>query len=603
MKKAMSPVIPAAAPMATLAVVLFLIATAAQAQNIGNGPRWAVVIGNGSYAELGKLKNPANEAADMAASLVELGFKVEVYFDASLSRMEEAVARLGANLAQSADSIGFFFYAGHGAQSGGANYLIPADARIVSESLLKTKALSAQTVLDALQGARNALNVVVLDACRDNPFWWSRSGMRGLSEVRTQPPGSIVAYATSVGSVVQDGTGRNGVFTAELLKQLMVPGIEISEVFKRTGAAVQAATSGRQVPAVYNRFFGNAYLAGAASKISSMTVTSAAKDYGTITVTAKSAGTLFIDGVELGSLGVDYSARLDGMEAGTRDVEIRYADGKRESIRVNVLPKGNCDAAFTYVPMIVSAPAPERGPEKSIRSEIFVQGGVFLMGSDDEDDDAKPVHEVRVSSFWIMATEVTQKDFAALMWGNPSSFKGDTLPVEDVSWYDAVTYANELSVKDGLRPAYTINGERVRCEWWANGWRLPTEAEWEYAAQGGEKSRSYTYSGSNDADAAAWYTVTTDDEGTKPVGTKAANELGLYDMSGNVSEWCWDRYGAYSAGTQSDPRGAASGTGRVIRGGSWRDVAAYVRIATRHSMTPRLQHYYIGFRLVRPAVQ
>ncbi|MGA2547583.1 MAG: caspase family protein [Rectinemataceae bacterium] len=160
------------------------------------GPRYALVIGNGNYSELGRLKNPANDAADMGQALKELGFKVKLLVDADLPSMEDAVVRLGSDLAQSADSVGFFFYAGHGVQAGGTNYLIPADARIASEAFLKNKALPAQSILDTLQGARNALNVVVLDACRDNPFSWGRSATRGLSVVGSQPTGSIVAYAS-----------------------------------------------------------------------------------------------------------------------------------------------------------------------------------------------------------------------------------------------------------------------------------------------------------------------------------------------------------------------------------------------------------------------
>jgi uncharacterized caspase-like protein len=186
--------------MVLAALVSALMASPAYAQSAAIDSRYALVIGNGSYSELGRLKNPANDAQDMAAALKELGFKVDLLVDGDLPRMEDAVIRLGNNLSQSSDSTGFFFYAGHGVQSGGVNYLIPSDARIASETFLKTKALAAQSVLDTLQGARNALNVVVLDACRDNPFSWSRSGSRGLTVVGSQPTGSIVAYATSAGT-------------------------------------------------------------------------------------------------------------------------------------------------------------------------------------------------------------------------------------------------------------------------------------------------------------------------------------------------------------------------------------------------------------------
>jgi len=175
--------------------------------------------------------------------------------------------------------------------------------------------------------------------------------------------------------------------------------------------------------------------------------------------------------------------------------------------------------------------------------------------------------------------------------------------VEMVSWYDAVAYANKLSQKDGLRPAYTISGTSVNWDRSANGWRLPTEAEWEYAARGGQSSRGYPYAGGNDPDAVAWYTKTTNDKGTKPVGTKMANELGLYDLSGNVWEWCWDWKAAYTSRAQTDPSGAASGSRRVYRGGSWGIDASNLRSAIRDSYTPVGRCYFLCFRLVRPQVR
>jgi hypothetical protein len=245
-------------------VVLLAAALLSAAPLFGQSPRYALVIGNGNYTELGKLKNPANDAHDIGEALKNLGFQVDSMTDADLPAMEDAVLRLGSRLSTAKDCIGFFYYAGHGVQSNGINYLIPADAHIPAEAFLKTRALAAQEVLDVLKEAKNQLNIVVLDACRDNPFSWARSGTRGLSVVSAQPPGSILVYATSSGSVAQDGTGRNGIFTEQLLKNIQVPDIDVMEVFKRTGAGVQSASSGSQVPAVYNQYFGTSYLASSA---------------------------------------------------------------------------------------------------------------------------------------------------------------------------------------------------------------------------------------------------------------------------------------------------------------------------------------------------
>ena len=198
----------------------------------------------------------------MTAALQELGFTVEKITNGSLDQMEEAVMRLKNRLSASGDSYGFFFYAGHGVQSGGENYLIPVDANIPGENFLRSRAVSVQTVLDELNDARNRLNVVVLDACRDNPFSWARSGSRGLALVSRQPADSIIVYATSAGSTASDGTGRNGLFTGQLLNNLRTPDLEVNEMFRRTGADVSEVSNRRQIPAVYNQFFGTAYLGG-----------------------------------------------------------------------------------------------------------------------------------------------------------------------------------------------------------------------------------------------------------------------------------------------------------------------------------------------------
>ena len=189
-----------------------------------------------------------------------LGFSVDRILNGNLNQMEDAVLRLRNKLSGSKNSYGFFFYAGHGVQSGGENYLIPVDANIPGENYLKNRAVSVQALLDDLNDAANSLNVVVLDACRDNPFGWSRGGSRGLTIVSTQPADSIIVYATSAGARASDGEGRNGLFTSQLLANLATPGLEVKEVFNRTGADVAKASGNQQIPAIYSQFFGTAYL-------------------------------------------------------------------------------------------------------------------------------------------------------------------------------------------------------------------------------------------------------------------------------------------------------------------------------------------------------
>ena len=210
---------------------------------------------------------------------------------------------------------------------------------------------------------------------------------------------------------------------------------------------------------------------------------------------------------------------------------------------------------------------------------IAVKGGTFQMGSDDWYEWEKPVHQVTLSDYYIGETEVTQELWSAVMGSNPSYFTGNMQrPVEWVSWNDCQTFISKLN---------QLTGETFR---------LPTEAQWEYAARGGNKSKGYTYSGSDAEDVVAWYWDNSD-RTTHPVKTKAPNELGIYDMTGNVYEWCSDWYGAYSSAAQTDPTGPATGSFRVSRGGSWFSYASRCRVADRDYYTPAASCSFLGLRL------
>ncbi|MDR2149619.1 MAG: SUMF1/EgtB/PvdO family nonheme iron enzyme [Spirochaetaceae bacterium] len=241
----------------------------------------------------------------------------------------------------------------------------------------------------------------------------------------------------------------------------------------------------------------------------------------------------------------------------------------------------------------------ERRAQAAAAGMVLVPAGTFMMGSNEGDSDEKPVHRVTISKpFYMSKYEITQQEWRKVMGNNPSYFKGDNLPVEKVSWYDAIEYCNRRSVNEGLTPAYMINGSSVTWNRSANGYRLPTEAEWEYAARSGGKD-TYTYAGSNSVDSVAWYDGNSGGS-TQAVGTRAANSLGLYDMSGNVWEWCWDWYGSYGNSAVTDPMGAASGSYRVRRGGGWNYDARDVRSAYRNDGTPTNRLYNLGLRVVRP---
>jgi len=239
-------------------------------------------------------------------------------------------------------------------------------------------------------------------------------------------------------------------------------------------------------------------------------------------------------------------------------------------------------------------------PEYSIPM-VYVEGGAFEMGSNYYSWE-QPIHTVSVNSFYMGTYEVTQDIYEEVMGSNPSNWKGARLPVEKVNWYEAVAFANALSERDGLEAVYTIEGTVVSADWSKVGYRLPTEAEWEFAARGGNQSQAYTYAGSNTAGDVAWYYDNSWGM-THEVGTKQANELGLYDMSGNVMEWCWDWSDDdyYSSSPAENPKGPSSGSYRVLRGGRWGHGAQYVRSANRIWDWPSSRYSGCGFRLVLPA--
>ena len=265
----------------------------------------------------------------------------------------------------------------------------------------------------------------------------------------------------------------------------------------------------------------------------------------------------------------------------------------------------------------------------------WVPGGVFVMGNPDARlgySNERPASTVTMTGFYMGKYEVTQEQYQAVMGHNPSAFSGNEAagetqirrPVETVRWYDAIIFCNKLSMMEGLAPAYRIDGETDPAAWIAahggvpanwnassrwnhaqivpdsSGYRLPTEAQWEYAAKGGNGSPgNFIYAGSNTVGDVAWYDSNSRTM-THEAGKKAPNILGLYDMSGNVWEWCWDWYGSYTSAAKSDPSGAPSGSYRVLRGGSWFYSAAIVRSVDRFSYDPFHQFHYIGFRVVRP---
>ncbi|MCQ2288578.1 MAG: bifunctional serine/threonine-protein kinase/formylglycine-generating enzyme family protein [Muribaculaceae bacterium] len=286
---------------------------------------------------------------------------------------------------------------------------------------------------------------------------------------------------------------------------------------------------------------------------------------------------------------------IEGFMANLKSGKVRVSEGETKTMGSDASTTTKIDGGATT---IIKKPESLLETKRSFTvngvsfAMIGVQGGTFTMGTTPEQQnpfqDEKPAHQVTLSDYYIGETQVTQKLWKAVMGSNPSVFEGENLPVEGVSWNKCQEFVKKLN---------EMTGEKFR---------LPTEAEWEFAARGGIKSQGYRYSGSNNLDEVAWYDDNSgefkwlgfkDTRQTQPVATKKPNELGLYDMSGNVYEWCQDRYGKYSDKSQSNPTGPATGSSRVYRGGCWYSKTDFCHLSFRNACEPNVYSPSLGLRL------
>jgi formylglycine-generating enzyme required for sulfatase activity len=576
---------PNASRFCALAATILAIAVAIPAQqrdrrmelgsSTAGGPRIALVIGNAAY-DTSPLKNPTNDAADVAAALRALGFDVTLGQNWTKRQMEDAIYAFGQRL--KAGGVGLFYYSGHGMQVAGRNYLIPIGCRVEDERDVEFEAVDANRVLAKMDAAGNGLNLMILDACRNNPFARSfRSETQGLAQMDA-PVGTYIAYATAPGSVAADGEGRNGTYTAALLKEMRKPGLKVEEVFKQVRADVSRATGGKQLPWDASSLVGDFFfIVPAAARATA----------GGPAAPGPSAAAIeseYWNTIKDSTDAADFEAYLKEYPSGTYASLARL---KVQKLRAVARPEP-AGGGPPPRPEPAARPGGDTAVDlgSGVRIElVYVRAGSFDMGSaaprsgEDWTIAEVPQHRVTISKPFLMGKyEVTQGQWKAVMGSNPSKFSGnDDLPVEQVSWEDCQEFIRRLNAKTG------------------GGWRLPTEAEWEYACRAGT---SGDYAGA--LDQMAWYDGNSGGT-THPVGQKQPNAWGLYDMHGNVWEWCQDWYDAsfYGRSPGTDPVGPSSGSNRVDRGSCWGNTAAFCRSATRDGNAPSTRSVYLGFRLAR----
>lgn len=537
-----------------------------------NQQRTALVIGNTSYRHLPPLMNPVNDATDMSVKLKSLGFEVISLLDATQEQMDVAVDQFGQRL-KTNGGVGLFFYAGHGVQVGGHNYLIPVDAKLTKDFLVKYQALSADLLLDVMGDAANPMNIVILDACRDNPFVSSnRSLTRGLARMNA-PTGSIIAYATGKGKVAEDGEERNSPYTGNLLNYIDQPGLSLEQVFKRVRKAVRKQTGKRQTPWEENSLIGDFYFVDAVDQPDHQAQAVELAYWNSIK--NEQAPAYFSDYLSIyGNSGVFSSIarrKLSGLQSSGQQQDKTTAQAtSHNSQQTTRLP---------YEPDMV-----------------YIRGGSFQMGSPESEKGHygdEHLHTVIVQDFWMGKTEVTfaQYDVFVQQTGRKKPDDGGwgrgNRPVINVNWHDAVAYADWLSKQ--TRKHY----------------RLPTEAEWEYAARAGtqtaypwghQASHEHANYG-RDKCCAGLATGRDQWVNTAPVGQFPANDFGLHDMHGNVLEWTCSAYDGDYNGDERQCIDQAPARSRVLRGGGWIDDGRILRSAGRDADEPGDRGFSIGFRL------
>jgi formylglycine-generating enzyme required for sulfatase activity len=553
--------------------------------------RVALVIGNSAYQHTAKLSNPQNDASLMAKTLRRLGFDVLARTNLTQIGMKIAITEFGERLEKAGkDAVGLFYYAGHGIQSNGNNYLIPVDAKLGKKSHLEIYGVNANWVLAQMEEAKNPLNLMVLDACRNNPFGrsWQRGINQGLARMDA-PRGTMIAYATRPGKVAADGTGANSPYTRALAKAMVKPGLTLSDVFIETRNTVMASTGGNQVPWEEGGLTSRFYLKPGNASPTATTTPNLDKE------------TVFWQSIKDSTDPDMFNEYLRQYPRGS------FAGLAR--LKVKKLKVRKQAAAITPPrPTVPSLAKPAVGvyPQRYKAGDTFkdcaecpemvvIPAGSFRMGSPPSEpertSDEGPQHNVTIPKpIAIGKFEVTQAEFGAVMGWSSGRFKGDRNPVETIDWDNAQAFVRWLSTKTGKK------------------YRLLSEAEWEYAARAGTTTPFYTGSQitPDQANFDSSFTYNGISKGqnrgkTVAVGSFAPNAFGLHDMHGNVSEWvgdCWNET-YHHAPTNGGVWRTGDCSRRVIRGGFWNSPPRELRVTYRDGTPTGRRDFNFGFRIAR----
>jgi len=572
--------------------------------------RFALLIGNSAYESQHALKNPVNDAKLIDSKLKECGFEVNMEINLSKRQIVEALGRFY-NKIKEEPCVALFYYSGHGIQSDGENYIIPVNANMESKSDIPYECVPLGQVMGKLDESKSTTNIIILDACRNQPFtksWYKgESGEKGLAPVSKTPKQSFIAYATGAGKVANDGSENNSPFSQALGKYIVEPGISINDVFYSVAADVTSVYMD-QDPWTYSSlktpFYFKPSRINVVGKNSGSPKTNQDANAVNVRFLSNANATLFINNDSVGKISsgsilplnlTSGTYRIKAVSEEYPDISYQvtrnYQAIENEPIIENLqVSEKIWEAKYKKDVLALrrSVSAEDRQltavTEQIKHSMFMVEGREFDMGTPSGSNDESPVHKVQPSSFYLSRYEVTQQQWKTVMGSNPSVGAKDCneCPVNNISWEDANKFIEKLN---------DLTGEK---------YRLPTEAEWEYAARGGKLKSSYKFSGSSRIDRYGWCFENSAGK-VQPVGSLATNLLGIFDMSGNVSEWCSDWYDKsyYKRSDVKDPKGPESGKTKVVRGGSSDDFEANCRVFARKEFAPDAKSKSIGIRLAK----